>query len=129
MQDTLRGTVEIVGSDPIPAIALLDGRGGGMTLVGEESLLRQLSGLEVVVWGALTAPRVFRVTRVSVRAHAGVPATDGVLTREGNGWVLVTPDGRLPLTELPEALRGREGTRVWLAGPLDRTPDAFGIIR
>ena len=35
---------------------------------------------------------------------------------------------RLPLPHLPSALRSRVGGRIWLAGPLDRAPDSFGVI-
>jgi hypothetical protein len=128
--DTLRGTVEVVGSEPATSVALmLDGGRRAVTLEGPRPLLDRLAGLEVAVWGAAVRPGVFRVERVEVRASAGVPAVDGVLARRGRGWVLVTHAGRrLPVARLPEVLRGMEGARVWLAGPLDRAPDSSGVI-
>lgn len=128
--DTLRGTIEVVGSEPATSIALmLDGGRRAVTLEGERPLLDHLSGLEVAVWGSPLRPGVFRVTRVAARASSGVAAEDGVLARDGGGWVLVTGDGRrLPIARLPEALRGMAGARVWIAGPLDRAPDTFGVI-
>jgi hypothetical protein len=130
--DTLRGRVEVVGSEPGTSIALLDGRGGWVTLEGERAALRALSGLEVMVEGRMEQAepfRVFRVARVAVRAADGVAAVDGVIAREGGGHVLVTGDGRrLRVPHLPAQLAGRVGARVWLAGPLDRPPDTFGII-
>jgi len=129
--DTLRGMIEVVGSEPATSVALLlDGGARAVTLQGERPLLDRLAGLEVAVWGALVRPGVFRVDRVTVRASGGAAAVDGVLAREGGGWVLVTEDGRrLPVPHLPEALRGMAGARVWLAGPLDRPPDSSGVIR
>ena len=128
--DTLRGRLEVVGSEPGTSVVLLDGRGGGVTLEGERALLLPLSGLEVMVRGRPDGPRTFHVERFAVRAADGVPAVDGVLAREGGRDVLVLEDGRrVPLAYTPEALRGMHGARVWLAGPLDRAPDSFGVIR
>ena len=128
--DSLRGTVEVVGSEPATSVALMPGGGArAVTLEGERPLLDRLAGLEVAVWGSPVRPGVFRVERVAVRASGGVAAVDGVLAREGAGWVLVTEAGRLPIARLPETLRGMAGARVWIAGPLDRAPDSFGIIR
>jgi hypothetical protein len=128
--DTLRGTLEVVGSAPATSLALLlDGGARAVALQGERPLLDGLSGLEVAVWGALIRPGVFQVDRVAVRASGGVAAVDGVLLREGAGWVVATGDGRrLPVPHLPATLRAMEGARIWLAGPLDRPPDSFGII-
>jgi len=128
--DSLRGTVEVVGSEPATSVALLmDGGARAVTLEGERPLLDRLAGLEVAVWGAPVRPGVFRVERVAVRAAGGVAAVDGVLAREGAGWVLRTGDGRRrAIPRLPEALRGMPGARVWIAGPLDH-PDSFGVIK
>jgi hypothetical protein len=128
--DSLRGTVEVVGSEPGTSVALLmDGGRRAVTLDGERPLLDRLAGLEVSVWGSLVRAGVFHVDRVAVRAAGGVPAVDGVLAREGAGWVLVTGDRRrLAILRLPEALRGMEGARVWISGRLDH-PDSFGVIR
>jgi len=129
--DSLRGTVAVVGSDPGTSVALLmDGGRRAVTLEGERPLLDRLAGLEVAVWGAPVRAGVFRVDRVAVRASGGVAAVDGVLAREGAGWVLVTEEGRrLPVPHLPQVLRGMEGARIWIAGPLDRPPNSSGVIR
>ncbi|HVG45797.1 MAG TPA: hypothetical protein VM890_13745 [Longimicrobium sp.] len=129
--DTLRGTIEVVGSEPATSVALLlDGGARAVRLDGERPLLDRLAGLEVAVWGSPVRAGVFRVERVAVRASGGVAAVDGVLAREGAGWVLATEDGRrLPIARLPETLRGMAGARIWLAGPLDRPPNSSGVIR
>ena len=126
--DSLRGRVEVVGSEPATSVALLGPGSGAVMMTGEANVLRSLAGLEVVVWGEAEGSGGFRVSRFAVRAHAGVPAVDGVLVREGEGWFLTTEGGeRRPIPRLPEALRGSEGARIWIAGPL-RAPDAFGVI-
>lgn len=126
--DTLRGRVEVVGAEPATSIVLLGPGTGAVMLIGEAVAMRPLAGLEVVVSGEAEGARGFRVERFAVRAHMGVPAVDGVLGREGESWFLRLEGGeRRPLPRLPEALRGREGARVWIAGPLD-APDAFGVI-
>lgn len=127
--DTLRGTVQVVGSEPGTSVVLTDRLGQPVTLLGEGPVLRSLAGLDVAVEGRRESPGDFRVESVAVRAANGVPAVDGRLARDGAGWVLVAADGRrLPVAALPHDLRGRAGARVWLAGPLDRVPDAFGVI-
>jgi hypothetical protein len=129
--DTLRGTVEVVGSEPGTWVVLTDGRGGVVTLEGERQVLLALQALQVMVEGRMLEeePRRFRVERVAVRSAHGVPAVDGVITREGGRLLLVTGDGRrLPVPHLPAQLAGKVGARVWLAGPLDRHPDTFGVI-
>jgi len=127
--DTLRGLLEVAGAEPATQVVLRAPGGGADTpLLGDTPLLRRLSGLEVMVSGA-RATDGFRVERVAVRSADGVPATDGVLARDGARDVLVTADGRrVPLGPLPEGLRGRVGARVWLVGPLDRTAQSYGII-
>jgi hypothetical protein len=128
--DSLRGTIEVVGSEPATLIALLmDGGRRAVTLQGERPLLDRLSTLEVTVWGELVRPGVFRVDRFAVRAADGIAAIDGVLAQERGGWALVTADGRHhPISRLPQTLAGMAGARVWIAGPIDR-PNTFGIIR
>lgn len=128
--DSLRGTVDVVGSEPGTWVVLRQGGGRrDATLLGDDTLLRRLAGLEVAVWGAAERPGTFRVTRLAVRSANGVPAVDGMLTRAGQGFALVTDDGRrLPIVQLPAALRSSVGARVWVAGPLDRAPDSFGVI-
>lgn len=127
--DTLRGTVRVVGSEPGTLVVLRTAAGASVTLLGERRLLERVAGLEVRVDGTRRADGRFQVERVAVRAAEGVPAVDGVLVREGERWLLETADGRrLPVARLPAALRGQAGARIWLAGPLDRAPAAFGVI-
>ncbi|HEY0023808.1 MAG TPA: hypothetical protein VGB24_12890 [Longimicrobium sp.] len=130
LADSLRGTVDVVGSEPATWVVLrVDGGTRDVALDGDAGVLRRLTGLEVTVWGERAAGGRFAVARVAVRSASGVTAVDGILAREGEGFALVTEDGRrLPIARLPETLRSAVGARVWLAGPLDRAPDSFGVI-
>ena len=126
--DPLRGTVAVAGSEPLTQVVLRTAE-GDVVLAGARRVLERVAGLEVAVEGAREADGRFRVERMEVRASAGVPAADGTLAREGERWVLVTAGGRrLAVARLPAPLRGKAGARVWLAGPLDRPPDSWGVI-
>ena len=126
--DTLRGTVVVAGSEPLTQVVLRTAA-GDVVLDGARRVLERVAGLEVAVEGGRQADGRFRVERMEVRASAGVPAVDGTLAREGERWVLLTADGRrFPIARLPAPLRAKAGARVWLAGPLDRAPDSWGVI-
>lgn len=128
-QDTLRGTIQVVGSEPATWVVLQRPGQRAVTLLGRREELAQVAELEVVVRGTAAGDR-FHVQAFRVRAAHGVPAVDGVLERADGGAVLVTADGqRLLVRHLPEALRDQFGSRLWIAGPLDRPPDTFGVIR
>ncbi|MDB4951142.1 MAG: hypothetical protein JWM27_3791 [Gemmatimonadetes bacterium] len=127
--DTARGTVEEVGAEPGTSFVLHAAGGSLVRLDGDRRLLGSVVGVEVAVHGRRDPRGVLRVQGLAVRASSGVPAVDGVLARDGAGWVLVTEDGRRhTVAHLPEPLRAKAGARVWLAGPLDRPPEAYGVI-
>jgi hypothetical protein len=126
--DTLRGTVEEVGSDPGMWMVIHTPDGRAVRLDGERTLLRQVVGLEVMVRGT-PVQGGFAVREIDVRASGGIPAMDGVLERRSSAYVLVTRDGRaLPIARLPDDLRGMLGARIWIAGPLDQPPQSSGIL-
>ncbi len=131
--DSVRGRIAIVGAAPVTHLVV---RGTGepdTRLDGGGAIIRSLrsvQGLEIEAFGSRQAGDVLRVERFSVRAADGVPAMDGTLERDGDGYALVTSDGRRHrLTQLPEALQEHVGHRVWIAGALDRSPEAFGVIQ
>lgn len=130
--DTVRGVVQLVGSEPGTWV-VLESDVGVFTLHGDRDDLERVLGLEVTVWGEPEDGvhfQAFRVDRFAVRAADGIPATDGVLGIDDAGYYLVTGDGeRVPVPHLPADLRGREGDRVWLTGPLHRHPASYGVIR
>lgn len=128
--DSLRGTVQVVGSEPATSVVVQPAGGGpDVELEGDRRVLDRLAGLDVLVRGERVAGGHLRVTRTEVRSVNGVPAVDGVLARDAGRDVLVMRDGtRRVIARLPEALRDATGSRVWLAGPLDGDIDSFGVI-
>ena len=141
-RDTVRGTISVVGSEPLTSLVLSPVTGAApMALVGAHQVtLRGLSGLEVMVAGRRTGnmsaaiPRAgggaeFEVDSFVVRAVDGVAATDGIVASEGGRFYLVTANGsRLRADFLPVALRQKIGARVFVAGALDQTPASYGVI-
>lgn len=132
--DTLRGEVAVVGADPVAQVVLrpVGAPGADIVLTGPQaSTIERLSGLEVWVRGRIETNGHSRmeVRRFAVRALDGVPAVDGVLVTVDEGIALETGDGeRLRLVHPPRQFRDLVGARVWVAGPLDRSPAAFGVI-
>lgn len=136
-----RGLVSVVGSEPATAVLLTAEGHAPVALVGEQAtLLRAVAGLEVEVTGypaggaavpaAPPGTDVVDVLRFTVVAHEGVAAVDGTIERDGGTFYLRLADGRRVATPaLPPLLRDRVGARVYLAGPLDAPPRAWGIIR
>jgi hypothetical protein len=136
--DTLRGTLTEVGSEP-SSIVLTPQVGSAVVLRGAIVPLRGVVGTDVVVRGRLTGERtpiatptpapVFEVSSFIVRAAGGVTAHDGVLRETGGRVYLVREDSTtVEIPALPPTLRAQIGARVYLAGPLDRPPAAYGII-
>lgn len=142
--DTARGIVRRYGAEPASRLALApvdQSRGELLALSGTQmSELAAAEGVEVMVSGERTSERafdvapggaiVFRVTRFVVRAVDGVPARDGLLVDVGGQHYLQTASGaREPIIGLPTALNTQMGARVFLVGPADRAPEAFGVLR
>jgi hypothetical protein len=134
--DTVRGVVEVIGNDPLSFVQLNTRARGRWRVDGALATeLRAAAGLEVTLTGAPViptpgdAPR-FVATRYAVRAADGVAAVDGVLALDGGRLVLRTSDDVLHgLSMVPAGLRDQVGARVWWAGPLDRSPVSYGILR
>lgn len=130
--DSVRGRISIVGAAPVTRLVIRGTTGPDVILHGDAAMvraLRSVQGLEIAAFGHLQADQVLHVARFTVRAADGVPALDGTLQREDDGFVLVTADGRRHrLTHLPESLHPHAGHRVWIAGALDRPPEAFGVV-
>ncbi len=146
--DTARGIVRRVGPEPTDQLALFVAASAPLALTTNgtrDSLalgaqLQAAEGLEIVVSGERTAQRsfrvaptgaaIFRVTGFFVRASDGVEARDGVLRAIDQRWYLEQSDGsRQRVVDPPAALRDQVGARVFLVGPPDRSPQAFGILR
>lgn len=143
-RDTVRGIIQVVGNEPASVVVLTTGTaevGALVSLAGASlPLLRGLAGLELMVAGRRTArvdyaaapagAPVFEVDQFRVRAVDGVAALDGVLERDGDRHYLRMIDGvRRAIAALPTTLAAQVGARIYLAGPLDRSPTAYGVIR
>jgi hypothetical protein len=134
--DTLRGIVERIGSEPRSTIVVRAADGSACAVQSASAL--PVEGLEVVFWGArrdgpTVIPGVsctFSAERYAVRAADGVAATDGVLRRSGNAFVMELQSGAFsPLRDVPPSLRAQVGARIWWAGPLDHAPAAYGVLQ
>ncbi len=128
MQDTLTGQVKVVGAAPFPTVSLVSDSGGASVELVGPATLSSVNGLRVTVAGSRAGSR-FTVKRFTVVGANGVSATDGRLTADGDALALVTADGvRHPLAKPSPGLRAHIGSRVWVAGPLDSEPVAYGVI-
>jgi hypothetical protein len=143
--DSVRGLLTLVGNDPLSILLLTPSTGASrepVALGGAASTdaLRQVVGLEIVVFGTRTGARsvaatprgapVFDVQRFLVRAADGVAATDGVVVSTETGFALRLFDGReVAVAALPTSLRRMIGARVWVSGVLTAAPQAYGVIR
>lgn len=138
--DSLRGTVERVGADP-KWVFVVHGAGGATcvaTAADASVSLAAIDGLDVTLWGTrgaappASAPSGscgFAVSRFAVRAVGGVPAVDGVLRVNNGLYALeVGPGDMRSLSALPATLKTQVGARVYWVGPLDRAPQAYGIL-
>jgi len=138
--DTIRGVIQRVGNDPVSVLVLASNAGIVHALRGLRlEPLGRAVGLEVMVQGAKSetldfsaSPRgapVFEVKLFFVRGADGQTATDGVLNERDGKYFLVTSSGeRKDVRFLPQELRGRVGSWVFLVGALDKTPSAYGIL-
>lgn len=125
---TLEGTVRATGVAPFPEVLLLPADGGkGIPLEGPAALAR-VAGLQIAAAGRWDGAR-FAVERFTVQAANGVQAADGKLVDENGRLYLVTAEGaRHALANPPPGLSAHAGHRVWVTGPLDREPVAYGLI-
>jgi hypothetical protein len=126
--DSLRGIIGVRGRDSIPDLTLQ--RSDDTTLLRSADIetLRRVVGFEVTVRGT-RAGTSFDVASFVLHSLDGQRVTDGTLDVENGVFFVRTPDGgRVSITTIPAALRGEIGSRVYLVGPLDRMPSAFGVI-
>jgi hypothetical protein len=126
--DSVVGRVQLVGSEPFPRVVLIPDNGAlPLTLIGPPTP-RRVDGLDVSVVGRIAGSKLF-VTRFAVVAANGAPATDGRLVADGDTLYIVTADGvRHALVNPSPNLRANVGRRVWVSGPLDQEPIAYGVI-
>jgi hypothetical protein len=128
---SVQGHVVVQGLDPLLTIVVVPPGDPKHPVLLDGPLLTQLrhvDGLDVSVTGP-RHDRFLTVEHFTVISANGVPATDGLLVAAGDTLVLVTAEGvRHPLVHPSPALRSNVGGRVWVSGPLDREPVAYGMI-
>lgn len=136
-RDSVRGVLAVVGAEPLTALLVVPTTGAAVAIEGSQAMvMRGLSRLEVTAIGRLVSRRssasptsmVFETDTFVVRASDRVEAHDGLIARDGDRFFLLRGDSRVAVAFLPAALRGRLGVRVYLVGPLDQPPVAYGII-
>lgn len=127
-RDSVVGAVQLVGVDALPTVVLLPDDGtAALTLVGPSSL-RHVDGLHVSIVGVRAGTRL-TVQRFTVIAANGAAATDGRLVAFGDTLYIITAGGaRHVLVSPSRSLWAHLGQRVWVSGPLDREPLAYGMI-
>lgn len=126
--DTVRGTVAVVGADPVTHVVLRIGDGTVSVEGPATDGLRRVNGLGVEAAGRVDGAAM-HVTDFRVREAEGLPAADGILEIHGDTAVLIGPgDERRRYTPVPASLRARAGARVWIAGQVGGEPQAWGVI-
>jgi hypothetical protein len=129
-----RGKLVITGTEPGTSVKLV-GDSGQVELAGAlEPELRRLAGASVVIRGALRGARPaqtleargYEVTEID----GATPAT-GLLKR-GDGKLWLAGRDTLELAGVPEALREKEGAKIWVVGRRGGDSlevQSYGIIR
>jgi hypothetical protein len=127
--DTVRGVVGVSGTAPMTQVTVQPLDGTLITVNGMAAGdISRLAGAEIVVRGVRTSPREVVVTEYVVRRVEGADAVDGMLLSGTEGLMLLSRDGeRRRVANAPAGLRALVGSRVWIAGSLER-PTAFGRI-
>jgi hypothetical protein len=131
-RDSMRGIVALAGPAPTPIVSLIlkDGSSPRLVSLLPMATVRQLEGLEIVVYGKprLRPDEPVEMEEFSVRAVGDDPARDGILRRTASGDVLELSDGRrLTVRHLPSYMGDADGKRIWIAGPLE-APTSAGVI-
>jgi hypothetical protein len=125
------GRIQLQATEPLLTIVVLptDDPRHPVLLDGPlMTQLRHVDGLGVELKGD-RHDRFLTVRAFTVVSANGVPATDGRLIAAGDTLVLITAGGvRHPLVRPPPALRAEVGGRIWVSGPIDREPVAYGLI-
>jgi len=122
-QSCVTGKVFSVGTDFDPATIVQLDDGEQVRITGDrEAEIRRLSGTIVTVCGERTTDvrpeSAIKGESFELRSVDGMTAYLGTL-REVDGSWQISRDGKdslIPLSGVPEQLRGAEGSLVWIAG-------------
>ncbi len=129
-KDSLRGVVSIVGTS-FEKETVLQLPAQSIELVSDSSVGRALThvaGMRVLVIGRMASSRKINVASfVALRAGAD-SVVDGRLMRSGGRLALQNAQGIHVLGNPPTAFANMVGARIWVAGPLDKGPNTYGVI-
>jgi hypothetical protein len=133
--DTVRGLVVIVRTVDQPAV-LIRPVGSAEVLPVDGPVvaaLRDLEGFDVWIGGTATtvhgARSLANASDFRVLGVEGAPVRDGQLILRGDSLLINDSTGTLtPIVRPTEILRHEVDRRVWVAGPYDQPPSAFGVI-
>jgi hypothetical protein len=111
-------------------LVLLTADGTTIGLSGDQAAaLNAVINAQVEVDGLLDEAAEIAVKRFVVLAVGGEPVSDGVLDLMDGSFVLhLTKGGDRPVLDPSAELQQNLGARIWIAGPDDGSPTAFGII-
>jgi hypothetical protein len=126
----LIGIVGATGPTQIQPVMLTLDDGSTITLTGEAVRpMRSVIGAQTDVRGIRDGVGDFEVSGFLVLAVGGQPAADGMLQQMADGYALQRADGTYRAVLNPSAaLLAHLGQRVWVTGPEDAPPAAFGVI-
>jgi hypothetical protein len=127
----LIGVVSATIPTPLQPVMLTLDDGSSIALTGQVvPAMLSVIGAQVKVNGVAQGGGMFDTYSFVVLAVAGLPAADGVLQKTDDGYALQLADGTArPLVNPPAALIAHLGQRVWVSGPQDAPPAAFGVIQ
>jgi hypothetical protein len=128
VNDTLRGTFVLEGSDPYP-MAVMRTSSGRVVLDGASAGMLKLSQLDLWLRGTRTSTNRFHVTDYRVRGVNGARAWDGVLRSGPTGFRLELDDGSShDIRGAPSNFAQLTGSRVWVTEGPDGTLRQYGVL-
>lgn len=128
VNDTLRGTFVLEGSDPHP-MAVMRTSSGRVVVDGASAGLLKLSQLDLWLRGTRTSAHRFRVTDYRVRGANGARAWDGVLRVGPTGFRIELGDGSShDIRGAPSSFAQLTGFRVWVTETADGTVREYGVF-
>jgi hypothetical protein len=128
VNDTIRGTFVLEGSDPYP-IAVMRTESGRVVIDGAAPGMLKLSQLDLWARGTRTSAHRFRVVDYRVRSANGAKAWDGVLTSGPLGLRLTLDDGSThEIRGAPSTFAQLSGSRVWFTEGPDGLVREYGVF-
>jgi hypothetical protein len=129
VNDTVRGTFVVEGSDPFP-VAVLRTSGGRVVVDGASAQLVKLSQLDLWLRGTRVSANRFHVTDYRVRGADGAAAWDGILRTGSNGFHLELEDNsKHEVRGAPSSFAALTGSRIWITESSDGAVRQYGVLQ